>query len=285
MSFTVGSRVVADIRVQGVTLRHVVGAYELIFGLYVNVIAPEEKGLSRRVSIIGAEVHVGPEGKGLSSLGFARPNVPFQIDTKTGPISMTPTLSLPLVSGQVAAIEELRDGSDLRFELSVIGTGADQNGDQQVQDIWRYSVSKSDWIKTLKAAGARNILLLEVPVPLEAKSEKWMAVTRSLQRAEEQYRNGDYPACIASCRTVIQELGYLKFDKVEWAPTLLGRLVNDRRDMMKEEREGALWATLHHYTHQAHHGESEGGIADYSRAEAQFVLTLTASFLNRAQIN
>lgn len=48
-------------------------------------------------------------------------------------------------------------------------------------------------------------------------------------------------------------------------------------------REASLWAVLRHYTHQAHHGVSEGGAARYSRAEAQFVLTLTAAAVRYAQ--
>ena len=41
MGLTVGSRNIADTRIQGVTLRPLVGCYELIFGLYLNIHADE----------------------------------------------------------------------------------------------------------------------------------------------------------------------------------------------------------------------------------------------------
>lgn len=54
-------------------------------------------------------------------------------------------------------------------------------------------------------------------------------------------------------------------------------------DITKDEREAALWGAVRHYTHQAHHSGSEGGVSVYSRAEARLVLTLTASFVARMQ--
>ena len=48
--------------------------------------------------------------------------------------------------------------------------------------------------------------------------------------------------------------------------------------MSKSERLGAILGTLRHYTNQAHHGQSEGGEVNYSRADAQLILTLTATF-------
>jgi hypothetical protein len=44
-----------------------------------------------------------------------------------------------------------------------------------------------------------------------------------------------------------------------------------------------LLAALRHYTHLFHHGESEGGVADCSRSEADFALLLTAAAAYRAR--
>lgn len=101
----------------------------------------------------------------------------------------------------------------------------------------------------------------------------------NLVRAEEQYRNGDYSACVASCRTVIEELGHQKYEGKDWAIPLLKRLANDRNNMTKTDREAALWGALRHYTHLAHHEDNEGSTSNHSRPEAQFVLTLAASFV------
>lgn len=281
MSLTIGSWIIADTRIQGVTLRSVLGGYELIFGLHLTV--NPEREVAQRASIVGARVSVKASGSGNQPCGFARPEGPFEIRQHEFPSTMSPSLVLPIQPSQLAAIENLRGAGDLDFELMATGVGADQNGEQQIQDTWRVHVSRSDWIKKLREAKARDILLLEVPVPLKNRSKKWSAIANDLQRAEEHYRNGDYHACVGLCRTVMQELGHQKFKNKEWAGPLLGRLAKDRNGMEKGEREAALWAALRHYTHQAHHGPSEGGVPEYTRAEAQFVLTFTAAAVAHAQ--
>lgn len=281
MGLTIGSINLAETRVQGVTLRPLVGGYELIFGLYVTTHAEAQP--VRRASIHGARITVKPDGGKGCQLGFARPEGPFEIIAYPHQSSMTPGLYLPLQPGQIAALEVLRGTGDLTFELMMTGAGIDQNGAQQVQEEMRVTVSRSDWIRKLGDAGARDVLLLEVPLPLHPPSEAWDAITASLRRAEQQYRGGDYHSCVGSCRTVIQELGHHRFGDEKWASAPLDRLATGRNGMSKAEREVSLWAVMRHYTHQAHHGVSEGGAAGYTRAEAQFVLTLTAAAVAHAQ--
>jgi len=281
MVLTIGSIQLAETRIQGVTLRPLVGGYELIFGLYVTTHAQAEP--VRRASIHGARITVKPDGGKGFPLGFARPEGPFEIIARPHQSSMTPGLYLALQPGQIAALEALRGAGDLTFELLMTGIGVDGNGEQQVQEDIRVTVPRSDWIGKLGDAGARNVLLLEVPLPLHAQSGAWEEIAASLQCAEQRYHDGDYHSCIGACRTVIQELDHQRFQKEKWAGGPLSRLASDRDSMTKAEREEAIWAILRHYTHQAHHGPSEGGVPDYTRAEAQFVLTLTAATVARAQ--
>lgn len=280
MGLTVSHRNLAEVRIQGVTLRPVVGGFELIFGLYMTVYAEDQ--LPRRASIVGARVTLKTEA-GVHQLGFARPEAPFDVIARQHQSTMTPGLYMTLQPGQLAAIERLRGTGDLEFEMLAAGNGFDKDGEHYVQDTWRVQVPRSEWIKKLKDARARNILLLEVPMPLHPSSKRWADITSGLKKAEEQYRNGDYHSCIGSCRTVIQELGHHRFKKKEWVAEPLTRLGADRSSMTKGEREAALWAVLRHYTHQAHHGPSEGGVPEYTRPEAQFVLTLTAAAVAHAQ--
>jgi hypothetical protein len=53
--------------------------------------------------------------------------------------------------------------------------------------------------------------------------------------------------------------------------------------MSKEERESAIHAVIRHYTHQAHHGGTEGGATCYSRSEAKLILSLSAALLAHVQ--
>lgn len=281
MGLAVGGRRIADTRIQGVLLRPLVGGYELVFGLYVAIYADED--VVRRASITGARVTVNPSEGEPQALGFARPEAAFEINCKPSKSTAAQNLHLHLQPAQLAALEALRGTGDLVFELLALGIGTDENGDQHVQGDWRIPVARSDWIKILRDAGARNVMLLEIPLPLESIADEWHEIAAGLQRAEAQYHNGDYHSCIGSCRTVMQELGQYKYREREWASGYIDRLTSDRKGMSKSEREGALFAILRHYTHQAHHGPSEGGVPAYTRAEAQFVLSLTAATVAHAQ--
>ena len=82
---------------------------------------------------------------------------------------------------------------------------------------------------------------------------------------------------------IVDELGCRIAGCKDWAKPSLDRLSSNPRGMSKSERERAMLGALRHYTHQAHHGESEGGEISYSRADTQHILTLAASFVARAR--
>ena len=277
MGLTIGSWQIADPRVQSVTLRQIIGGFELIFGLRVAIRGVEN--VVRRVSVAGSRITVRPNDGEPRGLGFARPERPFEITSTSGGTTVSHDLYLYLQPGQIAALETLRGTGDLSFEFAASGTGFDEKGEQYVLGDWRHCVSRSDWIGQLRAAGACDVLLLEVPIPLNGAADEWRSVAASLQRAEEQYRNGDYHSCIGSCRTAMEELWIYRHGDREWASKALRPLASrsTRDEMDKATREAAVFAVLRHYTNQAHHGPSEGGVAAYTRAEAQFVLSLAAA--------
>ena len=258
MVLTVDSWNIADARIQGIALHPLVGAYELRFGLMINVSAVAD-GEDRRAVIDGARVQVATGGGRHDELGFARADRRLEIVTRPHPDRMTPTLSLALQPGQLGAIEDLRGTGDFRFELEVTGTGASRAGVVPVHDVLRCEVPRSEWIEKLRAARARDILLLEVPVPFPERSDRWAKIAEEVARAESRFRDGDYHACVAACRMVVEELGHRMFARTDWAGPSLDRFQSKRREMSKGEREAAILAALHHYTHQSHHGESAGG--------------------------
>jgi hypothetical protein len=42
-----------------------------------------------------------------------------------------------------------------------------------MQDEWRIQVPRSEWLAKLRSAGARDVLLLEIPLPLLDTSKRW----------------------------------------------------------------------------------------------------------------
>lgn len=278
MVLTINSRVFADARIQGVTLAPLIGAYELRFGLLIVVSATGESERCRAI-VDGARVRIGTDGGHRAVLGFGRTDRRLEVVTGPHQERTAPTLSLPLQPGQLAAIETLRGAGDLHFDLEVVGTGSSRTGTGAVQDVLHCDVPRSEWIEKLRAARARDILLLEVALPFPELSDKWRNISDELMRAENRLRNGDYHACVSACRTIVEELGRQVYGCTDWARTSLDRLSSNRSGMSKSERERAVMATLRHYTNQAHHGQNEGGEIIYTRADAHHILTLVASFV------
>lgn len=258
-----------------------VGACELIFPLDLSV-ATGEDGLPRG-SVLGARVAVTPDGGAPTGVGFARPERPVDLVCMDFMGRSTPTLHLYLQPNQVAALEALRAAGDLTFDLAFVGTGVDGHGDQHLHGKCSIRVPCSEWLRTLRGAGARDVMLLEVPLPLvEDGSDRWKEVASSLRSAEEDYGNGNYRGCIAACRIAIDQLGGLL--EVKWGRAL-SRLAEDRAGTMtKTERQKAVYAALRHYPHAAHHASDDGAENSYSRAEAEFTLSAAVAAVRLAQM-
>lgn len=280
MSLTINGLIVGEISNQGVSLRPVLGAYELCFSLKITM--NPKRDHERRVTIFGARVRLSND-RGVSlDVGFAQPEQPIELRQYDHPHPMSCFLVQSLHPGQLAELERVRDGGNIAFQLQVsgVGTETDEYGAQSVYDMLHFRVPRSEWIESLRTAGAKNILLLEVPVPLVDPPEEWVAAGKDLQQAVIHYQNGDYRSCVGMCRTVLDEIGRKRFDaEGDWATPLLKRLANDRTGMARGEREAALWATVRHYAHPAHHAVSDGGEQYYTRAEAQLILTTVTALV------
>lgn len=247
MGLTIGRWQIADPRVQGVNLRSTIGGFELIFGLRVPILAVENE--VRRVSVAGCRITVRADDDEPRTLGFARPERPFEISSVRAGTTDSQDLYLYLQPGQLAALEALRGAADLTFEFTAYGTGLDEHGVQYVLGNWRHRVPRSDWVGQLRTAGARDVLLLEVAIPLDGTAEEWRAIASSLQLAEEQYRSGDYLGCVGSCRTAIEEVWRYRYQQRQWGSTLEPLASHAARlEMGKPEREAAVYAVLRHYT-------------------------------------
>ena len=281
MTLTVGNRRIADCGIQSVSLRPVVGAYELVFTLRFLVLTGE-RGLPN-AAVVGARVVVLPSVGEPHPLGFARPEQPIQLVCGEFEGSASPTLRLNLLPNQIAALEALRETGDLTFELTFAGTGVDRHGDQHLLCECSVSVPRSEWLQTLRNAKARNAILLEVPVPFDDQmSDQWYDVCTNIRSAEEEYRNGNYRGCVATCRVAIDGVG--KVQELKWSQSLSRLSNNHKEKMTKFQRVEAVFAALRHYSHMAHHTTADGGETYYSRAEAEFTLTATVAAVRLVQI-
>jgi hypothetical protein len=121
----------------------------------------------------------------------------------------TVQLAVPLTLTQIKHIEDVRNGNDLRFRLTLSGLVAlkQLNEFERLQDMsLDISVPRSHWIDmVLKPWGASDLRLLEIKFP--GTSQKEMATARQrLERAEEFYRVGNYPQVLTELRNAFDAI-------------------------------------------------------------------------------
>lgn len=273
MSLTIGgTRNIADARVQGVTLKKIVGSYTLTFGLYLTVHPMEEA--PRSFEIIGARIFA-KFGKGLEyDLGFARPEQHMAYEERVSGYSATPSLCLHLDPNQLSYLERVREDSDIRFRIHLAGSGVGKHGREGLNTDLSLSVAKSEWLQKLRDASARDTFFVEVSLPHTSGEEPIAQAASYLRRAEECFRNGDYAGCIGNCRLAIDEFGTVYFGE-NWSPHSPSE--QRKRNRSPDDRMRSIWAAVREYTHLAHHGPSEGGLSHFSRADARTILSFTAS--------
>lgn len=279
MSIVVGAKIIAEARIQTVALRRLVGAYEIMFPLQVQVLAGDAQ--PRGAMIAGADVLVrGAAGN--SPLGFSRPSIPLRLVPGKFGVTLTATFFLTLSPSQIEALEALRDGSDLSFELTIAGEAHEGQNVYPFQDQLYAGMPRSAWIDQLRNVGALNVLMLEIPMRVDGAPEIVKTVQGNLIAAQRHFVNGEYTSCISSCRNVLEALGQLAYGS-DWPSSCWADLINanSRQTMTREKREQAIMAVIRHYAHLAHHPEGNGGIPAYSRPEAKLALSLTAAVANR----
>ena len=286
---TVNSINIAETTQEQVWFKPIIGAYELCFNFSLKG-SPEREGKHRWAEISTARVQIKAHNGKEHDFGLAHLETPISIKTHPEhPIIKQVTFYLKLTDTQVSQLEDIRDGHDLNFMLMIKGVGGDGEYTNVVHDNWKVEMPRSKWIELLKQVGYMDIMLIEVPMLPKGKiAEDWIDIRHDLKEAQRHFLNREYPACVAKCRSVIQEAGHKNFGKQNWANPHLDKIGKknkntdtDRKDMTKDEREGAIWAALRHYTHQSNHSKSEGGERMYSRSDAKLILVLTAAFISK----
>lgn len=268
MSLTVDSVSIADIREQVVWLQRLLGGFELCFNF--EVVVKQYGDQARWATILGARVGLSRGTTG-TDLGIALCVQPkFMTQTNPGQRGAL-ELRLALSPSQLNALEEIRNGGDLDFKLTLIFEAGNRPGVQnemnQLNEL-HARVSRSDWINQLNGAQAMNILLLEVPLPIQASADGQDDIGRSMRRAREHFLAVRYDDCVGECRKILEGLPNVsRKDVVEL-------LKVNRSEMSKEERDQSILFAMRNYCNLPHHP----GSFEYTRADAKLILILTASY-------
>ena len=282
-NLTVNSEAVADVQVEQVVLRRLIGAYELLLAIQGTTYAKPNNPCW--LALHGAQVCISPVGGPRMALGMARPDRPERIQQSTNQVRVSAELKIVLQPRQVMAIEDLCNAQDMQFDLVLIGEGGGNvPGDHRFRtnDTLSKQLPRSAWINQLRDARALDIVVVEVPMPVADPSPEQRKIVDHLKRAEKMALDGNYPECVAHCRDVM--------DAVDSSPSAIQRYTqalkklnepDGRKNMSKEDREIAILAAVRNYTHLAHHQGGSGGTEYFTRSEAQLIFTLSATLVAR----
>lgn len=278
MTLTVGTRIVADVRILDIAIVRQIGAYDLQFIIQADVRSKDpDEVISAK--LYSADVTVKVSDQAAMKVGCAHPKVPLHLKPGKYSLPAQTVFSLQLTSHQVSMLEAFREASDVDFELTAYGLGETADYKQSVQDSWRFNIPRSKWLTKLNEASYSETLLLEISMPTDIISESWKTAADALKRAHEKFNNADYVGCVSDCRIVVEEIGARESGTRNWATSALQALAGSKKDMNKGDRLLTILASIRNYTHMAHHAESEGGESKFKRNEAKFILALTADVL------
>jgi hypothetical protein len=273
---TVSHHIVAKLAIEHVGLRSLLGGYELLIAV-AGETTPVPVAV-QRFAVEAARVEIAAGMGPTTEMGIARPDKPERGQQYPNAVPFRVELRLPLSPYQLAAIEDLRGQEDLRLQVTLVGHGGDDRQSFPINESFHKTVGRSDWVQQLKAAGAADILLLEIPMPFGNVPPDRALVIESLKQAQRVFLDGHYIDCIINCRKTIEALGVAEGRDRYWSSAALERLCKNREAMTLDDRTVAAQAALVHLASLAVHGS---GI-EFSREDARFALAQTASFVARS---
>ncbi|MES2255509.1 MAG: hypothetical protein V4559_10760 [Pseudomonadota bacterium] len=280
MSLNVVHQMVADAQISQIALRPLLGAFELLIGVSGKS-TPHDPGKTPWwYAAANARVEVtGPQSQS-HQLGTALLGQPCRFAQHPRPSYISMELKLALLPSQIAAIEDVRAGGDLRFQVYIVGEGGGGDNPGAVHpthDMQVKEVARSDWIRQLRDAKAMDILLLEIPMPFVDPPPELRPVIDNMRQAQKLFYEGHYADCLINCRKSVDTLATLQKQGRNWSSDALKRLASEREAMSKNERLIAAEACLYHFASPGAHD----GTLEIFRRDAKFALALTATLLSR----
>jgi hypothetical protein len=285
VSFGYNGYAVADIEVTGVFGRAGVGASLLCLCIAFHV--PQTALAEVRLRNFQLRINVvGSDGQVPVFLGFAEPEVPLELATKSGQNPRRLIFELPLAEGQLFALEKFRGGDDLHLKLRFTALADGPNGVWPQQDEVSHRLNLSDWSKVLKELQGPEYMVIGIPLPKCAQNHTLTEAVGRIRRAHAHLVDGRFDAVVSECRLAIESAGLATGEQT--AISAAAKKMNStKREMTKLEREFALMEAVRHYTQLAHHVDDYGAAEYYSRDDANMLLAtataLIASSLARLQ--
>ncbi|MEX2347712.1 MAG: hypothetical protein WD511_00710 [Balneolaceae bacterium] len=281
-----GRKIVADIKYTNIFGKKGVGVHQLIF--QVELMLKAWKEFTTVLRNLSVEVIFVDKENNEHFLGIATPEKPFlEITPQENDREAYADLRLILSPHQIELIEDIRKGEDFRFKMKIsceLNTRFfDDQSDINRSQVEEYNkiVNQSEWINALEKMDYGKYFLLEVPIPEVLNSKIPKNIHAELLSAQRHFIKGHYEVTVGKCRKVLELLDKLLADESKMSKSMnsFKGTKNVRDSMSKEERFYMIRKVVYHYTHLAHHSETDGSITQFSRIEAQQILTMVTSVL------
>ena len=273
MSFCIGPLVIAEPRVTGVTGVPGIGFSRLQFSLALDIGA--RSGCVVELGNLSGRVDAGVSRSGpFKLLGTLTPETSWSTSTTEYSRTDHLGLSLDLPPEQLEALEHLRGGGSLFFQIDLRLQLRENGKSHPGFDKHLFESNLSNWSKVLQQLGYLEYLVVAVELPIDAPAELRSAIEQ-LGAAHQDLIGGRYDSVVSRCRMAMDAL-----DKAvpseNGAEKLIEVFSQGRKAMSKRARADLVRLAVRHYTHLAHHVDSDGSPESFSRQDALFILTAAA---------
>jgi hypothetical protein len=189
--------------------------------------------------------------------------------------------TLHLTSRALVALETVRDGGALEFEMGLVAVAHMARSEESMQRMWhefRFAVSRDDWTELLKDVGFCDTLVTELRLPTTGPEATAKGRDR-LKAAVNDRDNGSYAGTMRQCRIALDELKNAGFGGK--APQEVAQFLQANAGSMTQvERFSALQLALQLLLSPAHHAGALD--EEYSREDAELAIAMTAALLKMA---
>jgi hypothetical protein len=282
MAINYESLQIAEVRAGQVTAARGVGASLLRFTIVWSMHPKRDD----TCSVFGTYLRVSAGREGTTEslyLGYAMPEVAWTGETRPGiAIEQLLMYHLTLQADQLLALEQLRQGGGVRFAFELRGNSYGPYGIRQIDSSLTAVVTQSDWVRILRDANAKEILLVGVEIPMHTASSTVADAFQYVRRAHEFLLRGEDNSAVAECRRALERVWKSRGveESARTARKALSANMETRQAMSKRDRQLALGEALINLAHPAHHVQGAGNGQDFSRADAALAVASTAALIS-----
>jgi HEPN domain-containing protein len=282
MSLNYSSRIIADARITNVNGMRGLGVSTLRLNVEFRKTPWKDNEPQIGANVLWGTLSLRSDAGIASELGRAQPELPiFLAPTLDGGIAHQ-TFYIALSDAQLLAIEEARKGGSVDLKLNLVAMGYHpQYGQQAITDDIPYRANLSDWARILKELGHGDVIVLGVHLPIGEEAAPLRSAIEFLHQANRHLSNGEYDAVVARCRLAIESAQKILGDEAATRDAM-SLYQKHRVSMSTLQREQMIREAVRNYTHLAHHVDNEGGVEQYGRSDATFLLTMAAAVITRA---